>query len=118
MFQNLFGGASRALAYEEVTPQQVEHKRKSDKPTLIIDVREPYEYREGHIPGSKLIPLGQLTQRLNELGSKEQEVILVCRSGSRSGQAARKLSALGYKKVLNLRGGMLSWLRAGLAAER
>ena len=118
MFQNLFGGGSRALSYEEVTPQQVEQKRRSDKQTLIIDVREPYEYREGHIPGSKLVPLGQLTKRLNELGSKEQEVILVCRSGSRSGHAASQLSALGYKKVLNLRGGMIGWLRAGLPAER
>ena len=117
MFQNFFGG-SRASSYEDVTPQQVEQKRKTDRQVLIVDVREAYEYREGHIPGSKLIPLGQLTQRLNELGSKEQEVILVCRSGSRSGHAAHQLSALGYKKVLNLRGGMIGWQRAGLPAER
>lgn len=118
MFNNLFGGGNRALPYEEVTPQQVEQKRKSNEQVLIIDVREPYEYAEGHIPSSKLIPLGQLTRRLNELGSKEQEVILVCRSGGRSGQAAQQLVGLGYKKVFNMRGGMMSWQRAGLPAER
>lgn len=118
MFNNLFGFGKNSQAYEEIVPQQLEQKRLSAEPVQIIDVREPYEYKEGHIPGSKLIPLGQLTRRLNELGPKDREVIVVCRSGSRSGQAAHQLAAMGYNKVVNLRGGILSWHRAGLPSER
>ncbi len=117
MFNNLFD-SRRSTSYKDVTPQQVEEKRKSEGQVLIVDVREPYEYKEGHIPGSKLIPLGQLSYQLNELGSKERELIVVCRSGGRSGQAARQLAELGFKNVLNLSGGMLNWIRAGLPAER
>jgi rhodanese-related sulfurtransferase len=116
MFNNFFGGGSRELPYTNLTPQQAEQKRSEQ--VLVVDVREPYEYNESHIPGSKLIPLGQLTQRVNELGGKEQELIVVCRSGGRSSHAAQQLVGLGYKKVSNLSGGMMAWLRAGLPAER
>ena len=112
---NLYG--NKSLQYEEIIPQQAEQRIKSSRP-LVIDVREPYEYAQGHIQGSKLIPLRNLGARLNELGPKEQEIILVCRSGSRSGMAARQLSASGYKKVFNLSGGIVGWLRAGLAIHR
>lgn len=117
MLNNLFGGGNKALPFEEITPQQVEQKRNGNAQVLIVDVREPYEYAEGHIPGSKLIPLGQLTAHLNELGSKDEEMIMVCRSGGRSGQASHQLAGLGYKKVLNMQGGMLAWQRAGLPTE-
>jgi rhodanese-related sulfurtransferase len=118
MFNNLFGFGRTGHAYEEITPHQLEQKRSGAEPVQIIDVREPYEYREGHIPGSKLIPLGQLSRRLNELGPRDREVIVVCRSGNRSGQAAHQLAGLGYSKVVNLHGGMMSWHRAGLPSER
>lgn len=117
MFNKSFGGGNRALPFEEITPQQVEQKRTSNEQVLIVDVREPYEYAEGHIPGSKLIPLGQLTAHLDELGSKDEEVIMVCRSGGRSGQASQQLVGLGYKKVLNMQGGMLAWQKSGLPTE-
>ncbi|MEI6046550.1 MAG: rhodanese-like domain-containing protein [Chloroflexota bacterium] len=118
MFNNFFGGNSRELPYTEITPQQADQKRQSSEQVVVVDVREPYEYSEGHIPGSKLAPLGQLTQHLNELGTKEQELIVVCRSGGRSSQAARQLASLGYKKISNLSGGMMAWMRAGLPSER
>lgn len=118
MFNNFFGGATRELPYTDLTPQQADQKRKSSPQVRVIDVREPYEYSESHIPGSKLIPLGQISARLNELGNKEQELIVVCRSGSRSSHAAQQLAGLGYKKISNLQGGMMGWLRAGLPTER
>lgn len=118
MLNNLFGFGKHSANYEDITPHQLEQKRVGSGPVQIIDVREVYEYRDGHIPGSKLIPLGQLGRRLGELGSKDQEVILVCRSGSRSSQAAMQLAGLGFNKVSNLRGGMLGWHRAGLPSER
>lgn len=118
MFNNLFGFGKNNAAYEEITAHQLEQKRQGASKVQIIDVREVYEYREGHIPGSKLIPLGQLTRRLGEIGNKDQEVIVVCRSGNRSSHAARQLAGLGYNKVINLRGGMVGWMLAGLPAER
>lgn len=112
---NLFG--PKHLPYAEVTPQEVAQKLKQANP-LVVDVREAYEYAQGHIAGSKLISLGQLGSRLEELGSTEREIILVCRSGSRSGHAAAQLAALGYKKLSNLSGGMMAWQRAGLPIQR
>ncbi len=107
----------KALPYEEITPQQAEQRMKSGK-LMLIDVREPYEYAQVHIEGAKLLPLGKLTAQIQELCEKEQEIIVVCHSGSRSSFAAEQLSNLGYKKIYNLRGGTVGWLMAGLPAIR
>lgn len=83
---------------------------------FLLDVRQPEEFREGHIAGARLIPLGDLEKRLKDLPGN-REIVCVCRSGNRSGTAARKLAAAGYK-VSNLRGGMIAWARAGLPVKR
>lgn len=80
----------------------------ADADCLLVDVREPYEYKGGHVKGTKNIPLGQITQRLGEL-PREREIVLICRSGHRSLMAARKLKKLGYERVGSVRGGMASW---------
>lgn len=69
-----------------------------------------------HINGAKLIPLGELRNRMKEL-PKDQEIICVCQSGSRSSSAARQLAEAGYQ-VINLNGGMSSWMRAGLPVKK
>jgi len=112
---NLFG--SKARAYEEITPQEAEQRLKQERP-LVVDVREPYEFARGHIAGSKSIPLGQLGTRLKEFGPQDRTVIVVCQSGNRSSFAANQLASNGYKKVINLRGGMSAWQRAGLPTQR
>ncbi|MBC7859685.1 MAG: rhodanese-like domain-containing protein [Burkholderiaceae bacterium] len=82
---------------------------------LLIDVREPDEYAEGHAPGSVLIPLGQLPGRLAELrASQDKPVALICRSGRRSARAAEILRQAGFSKVYNIEGGMNAWSAAGL----
>lgn len=78
----------------------------------LLDVRQPEEFKEAHIAGANLIPLGELSGRLGEL-PRDQEILVVCRSGSRSGMAVRKLRSAGYQ-ALNLRGGLIGWNRAGL----
>ncbi len=89
----------------------------NEKPKpLVLDVREPSEYAAGHIAGSMLIPLQQLSGRMNEL-PKDREIICVCASGSRSGSAARRLASNGYN-VLNLSGGLSRWQRAGLPLKK
>lgn len=83
---------------------------------VVIDVREPDEYAEAHIPGTTLIPLGQVPDRVAEI-PKDRTVILTCRTGNRSGQAATWLRSQGYEDVHNLEGGILAWQKAGLPTE-
>ncbi|MCJ8505153.1 rhodanese-like domain-containing protein [Kocuria flava] len=78
---------------------------------VLVDVRTPQEYRAGHAPGARHIPLDALGTRRREL-SPERPVVLVCRSGARSAAAARQLAEAGYD-VASLRGGMQAWQRAG-----
>jgi len=83
--------------------------------TLLIDVRQPDEYAQGHAPGSTLIPLGQLAQRLPELvGYKNKPVALICHSGNRSGKAQKLLQQAGFTATSNVEGGMVAWQKAGL----
>ena len=82
---------------------------------LLLDVREPDEYHQGHAPGSVLIPLGQLKSRLREIRAFESKPIaIICRSGRRSAQAAEILSQSGFADVSNVQGGMLAWEMAAL----
>jgi phage shock protein E len=83
----------------------------------VIDVREAWEYAEGHIPGATLIPLGELAQRIDEI-PVGQPVVLVCRSDNRSGQAYRWLRQQGRENVHNMTGGMLAWQAAGYEMEK
>lgn len=79
---------------------------------LIVDVREPREYQAGHIPQASLLPLRLISSQGGEL-PREQNVVLVCRSGRRSRLAAYILQDMGYTKIYNLVGGMLAWEAAG-----
>ena len=76
---------------------------------FILDVREPQEYQINHIAGSTLIPLGELPRRYQELDA-DQEIIAHCKTGQRSANAADFLRTVGFKKVKNLRGGILAWI--------
>lgn len=82
---------------------------------LLLDVREPEEYAAVHAPNAKLIPLGQLKTRLQEIAEyKDKPVMVVCRSGRRSAIAVSQLQAAGYTQVSNVNGGMNSWEKNGL----
>ena len=89
----------------------------SDKSVVIVDVREDYEYAAGHIPGAVLIPLGEITSRTDEIPS-DVPVVLVCRSGNRSGQAYDALVKLGFDNVHNMLGGMNDWSASGYEVEK
>lgn len=92
----------------EITPVELKEKIDRGDDFVLIDVREPEEYAIGRIPGSKLIPLRTVTERLHELSSAD-EIIVHCRSGARSGQAVEFMKQAGYRKVKNLVGGILRW---------
>ena len=74
---------------------------------VLIDVREQWEYDEGHIPGITLIPMNEVPARLSEIPT-DKTVILTCRSGNRSGQVAEFLRGEGYDNVHNMEGGIIA----------
>ncbi len=84
---------------------------------VVLDVREQSEYDAGHIPGVKLIPMGTVAGRLNEI-PKDKPVIVTCRSGNRSGQVTEYLRGQGYTNVHNMQGGIAAWQSAGYPVEK
>jgi rhodanese-related sulfurtransferase len=84
---------------------------------LVLDVREPFEYAEGRVPGSLLVPLATVSFRAGEW-AKDEPVYIICRSGNRSLVAAEVLVAAGYRNVRNVAGGMLAYEEAALPIER
>jgi len=83
----------------------------------IVDVREPWEFQQGHVPGALLIPLGQLSMRVNEL-NPERPVAVICATGNRSQSAAALLGQKGFKTIYNVSGGTSAWMYNGLELER
>jgi rhodanese-related sulfurtransferase len=79
--------------------------------TPVIDVREPDEYVDGHVPGAPLIPLGTVADRVGEFPSSG-EVLIICKVGGRSGKAAQYLRTQGVDAV-NIAGGTMAWIDAG-----
>jgi phage shock protein E len=80
----------------------------------IVDVREPWEYRQGHLPGAVNIPLGELAEHVGEIASP---AVLVCASGNRSLKAAQYLDERGLAEVANLMGGTYGWAQRGQPLE-
>lgn len=85
--------------------------RRLDDGAVLVDVREVEEYVEAHVPGAQLVPLSQLRERLDEVPATAQ-VLLICRSGARSMQAAALLAEAGHDTV-NVAGGTMAWMAAG-----
>lgn len=87
-----------------------------DGGALMLDVREPAEWAEGHIPGAMLVPLGELQARLAEIDGT-RSIVVVCRSGNRSAQGRDILLGAGFPAVTSLDGGMIDWAAAGQPTE-
>jgi rhodanese-related sulfurtransferase len=97
------------------TTAEAAHESAKRREAVILDVREPHEWKAGHAPGAKNIPLSSLASRAGELVG-DRRYIAVCRSGARSRSATARLRKAGLD-VVNLKGGMLGWRRAGLPLE-
>lgn len=85
---------------------------KKEAGAFILDVRQPDEWNEAHIQNATLIPLDQLPDRINEL-PKNQEIVVVCRSGNRSAQGRDILLQAGFTNVTSMAGGLNQWKAAG-----
>jgi rhodanese-related sulfurtransferase len=93
----------------DITVDELKERMDKGEKLIIIDVREPHEYEEYNI-GAQLIPLATLPSKLYELEPyKNEEIIVHCRSGARSGNAKMFMMDSGFTNVRNLLGGMLAW---------
>jgi adenylyltransferase/sulfurtransferase len=102
------GGPPSDDAIPEIEPETLARALASDDPPLVVDVREPEEWAISHLASARLIPRGELPERVDEL-TRAKEVVLYCRSGTRSGQATRMLLDLGFSNVRSLKGGINAW---------
>lgn len=104
------GASKDSEMIPEITPTELKQRLDRGDRLTIIDVREPMEWDIGNLEpqGARLIPLAQVPARLDEI-PRDEEIVLQCRSGARSGQALQYLQAQGYERVLNLKGGILAW---------
>jgi rhodanese-related sulfurtransferase len=92
---------------KEVTVTELKEMMDKKENIQVIDVREPHEFEAAHIE-SELIPMNTIPQNLSKI-SKDKKVIMVCRSGNRSGNVVRYLEGQGFENTCNLKGGMLAW---------
>jgi rhodanese-related sulfurtransferase len=111
VFRNFFSKP----AFAEVSLEEARAKQQAG--AVIVDVREPYELREGYIPGAVHIPLRSLSQRMKEL-DPSKEIVVVCRSGNRSITAAQFLQQGGFPQVSSMAGGMIGWTRQRFPVQR
>lgn len=95
------------LKVPEIAPRELKARQDRGDELFLVDVREPHEYQICNLKGH-LIPLGELPRRLHELDSS-QETVIYCRSGRRSAEAVDFLRKAGFRKAVNLKGGILAW---------
>ena len=100
---------------QEISPQQLSSELESSTVTLI-DVREPDEYAAQAIPGARLVPMDQVLTGAVEL-PRDEELVVQCKLGGRSGRVAEALVGAGYTNVRNLTGGIEAWAEAGLPTQ-
>lgn len=84
---------------------------------VLLDVRTPEEYRQAHLRGSLLVPLGELQSRVKEI-PRDRPVLVYCAVGARSSSAASLLASLGYREVYHMSDGLVGWYKNGLPLER
>ncbi|MBF0181098.1 MAG: rhodanese-like domain-containing protein [Magnetococcales bacterium] len=106
----------RVYGVEHLSVHGLAERMKGNQQVLLLDVRTPGEYAEGHIQGTWNFPLSDLSGQLEAVRAKaapEREVVVICRSGARSLNGAVTLKRAGFAKVYNLSGGMLQWKAQG-----
>lgn len=96
---------------KEITVHDLKKKKENGDDFILLDVRENFEYEISNL-GGKLLPMGELPDRMAELDPhKNSEIILMCRSGARSGRACEFLQSQGFTNVANLKGGITAWAK-------
>jgi len=110
--------ANAAATQAPLNTQELQSLVEKERPeVLLLDVRTPGEWSGGHIPGSVLIPMSEVPERLAEI-PRDKKVVVICASGARSAAVARFLDQRGYPWVANYGGGIDDWQRRGLPLAR
>lgn len=99
-------------AYRDLDPRELVAHPGSAR---LIDVREPHEFNGelGHVDGAELVPLATVPEQA-AAWDRDETLVIICRSGARSGRAAQALTEMGFQRVMNMSGGMIAWNQAGL----
>ena len=115
----LFLGCQRLLsAHTSISGAELAQEIQNGRAPLILDVRTEEEYRSGHIPGARNVPIDQLEGQLATLGiAKSDEVVVHCERGARAAKAEALLTSAGYEHVVDLQGHMKGWRDSGLPQE-
>lgn len=101
---------------DEISTADLHGRVEAGDAPLVLDVREPDEWQEGHVPGALHVPRGNLESRIEALvPDREREIVIICSGGSRSAFATKTLQELGYEQVVNVAGGFSDWKRNGFA---
>lgn len=95
----------RAPDYESITPGELKRRLDAGEKPELLDVREPWEYELARIEGSRLLPMGELPERVSEI-DPDSETVVICHHGSRSAYVTQALQRSGFAKVINLEGGL------------
>ncbi|MEE9509084.1 MAG: rhodanese-like domain-containing protein [Candidatus Bathyarchaeia archaeon] len=103
---------STTISFGDVTVEEAKSLVESNVSLIIVDVRTREEYDSGHIEGAILLPVSELEGRINEL-SKEEELLIYCRTGNRSSNSVNILKANGYTKIFHMNDGIIAWIQAG-----
>jgi rhodanese-related sulfurtransferase len=104
-------------AVPAVTVSELRERLDAEPRPYLLDVREPWEFVAGHVPGAQLIPLGELERRVSEI-PRDRPVFAICHSGHRSLAAAGYLLAAGYRDVVNVDGGTAAWMERGYPLDK
>jgi hydroxyacylglutathione hydrolase len=104
-------------ALPQVLPSELAERLRTEPDLVVLDVREPVEWDEGHVPGARHIPMREVPGRLHEL-PRDRRIALMCRGGARSSLVGSVLLAHGFSDLLNTWGGLSAWLEAGLPVTR
>ena len=97
-----------SMTYQQITAEEAKKRMEQEADALILDVRTREEFETGHIKGAVCLPNEEISGEPEELPDKGQTILVYCRSGNRSKQAAQKLADLGYQQVYEF-GGILDW---------
>lgn len=103
--------------FKTIGPAQLKEMMGQGEKPVIVDVRETWEYKGGHLPSAKSMPLSTFGSQYQKL-DQERTLVVVCQSGNRSKTASRILAKAGYKKLFNLAGGTSGWAGQGFDIEK
>lgn len=113
----VMASASFAGGAVSINSAQARSLLAKDKRMVLLDVRTPEEYRQAHLRGAMLVPVGELQKRIKEI-PRERAVLVYCAVGSRSAYAAGLLASKGYREIYDMTDGLVGWFKNGFPMER